>query len=65
MKWTKSKKECNDFKNAVKDCYIKPIHLTFPLSLMFTLVMHTKSHFQGAINMSSVEPVVSTSYLSK
>ena len=49
MKRTKSKDECNDFKNAVT----------------LTLSMHTKSHFQGATNMSSVEPVITTLYLSK
>ena len=65
MKRTKSEEECNDFKNAVTGCYIIPICLTFPNSLTLTLSMHTKPHFQGATNMSSVEPVITTLYLSK
>ena len=64
-KRTKSKEECNDFKNAVKGCCIILIRLTFPLPLTLTLAMHTKSHFQGATNMSRVEPLIRTFYLSK
>ena len=49
--------ECNDFKNAVKG--IISSWLTFSLSSMLNSVIHTKSCFQEATDMSRAEPVKS------